>query len=100
MYLRIPLYIQCMSQSATRTRIPHILADGYFHKIFTRICLHVVRDFNQPSNLFLKLPQLADIAEIDKDKNLCPQFAKIFCGRAAVVPRRGVNPPPNPLWVG
>ena len=100
MYLRIPLCIQCMSQSATRTRIPHILADGYFHKIFTRICLHVVRDFNQPSNLSLSLPQLADIAEIDKDKKLLPPICSSLLWVGGGRPPKGSQSAAQPFRVG
>ncbi len=55
---------------------------------------------NQPTNHPIypsASPNLQISLKSPKTKNFCPQFAKIFSGRAAVVPRMGVNPPPNPL---
>ena len=45
-------------------------------------------------------PMLQISQKSTKTKKSWPRLPEKKSGRAAVVPRRGVNPPPDPLWVG
>ena len=122
LYLRTSPYIMCMRLSVTHTRILHILSYGYFYRISKRICLDVVRDFNDTHNKgyrprreqkacetshaeamvfafqqepdFLQPPPTCRYRRNRQRQKTCPTKKN---GRAAVVPRRGINPPPNTL---